>query len=282
MKAANAPARRCAAAVLLGGALMLLPCVARAEDPTAPAPTPQTAAPEVPPAPPAEPSPPRQEPATPPAVSEPAEAREPPAKADATKDADAEPRPVRRPTPWVKSPIIQVIQVVAGTGARAALVPLLLVPGVGLLALAAQPVVEGLAIVWAGDRLGDGRSAALWPLLVSVLLAGTANVALVGSVTLSVVALVLALVGQAALGAVAPPLATGILLVGVTVSLVALGLSTVASLLAMVSPVASTLAYQVMKRRKPAEDNGADAPGVFSPGGPEPPERAPEKRKGKP
>jgi hypothetical protein len=281
MKASNAPGRWCAAAVLLGGTLMLLPCVARAEDPTAPAPAPQTAAPEVPPAPPAEPSPPPQDPATPPAVSEPAEAK-PPAKADPTQDADAEPRPVRRPTPWVKSPIIQVIQVVAGTGARAALVPLLLVPGVGLLALAAQPVVEGLAIVWAGDRLGDGRSAALWPLLVSVLLAGTANVALVGSVTLSVVALVLALVGQAALGAVASPLATGILLVGLTVSLVALGLSTVASLLAMVSPVASTLAYQVMKRRKPAEDNGADAPGLFSPGGPEPPQRAPEKRKGKP
>lgn len=179
-------------------------------------------------------------------------------------DADPPVAPTQS-APWVKPPFIHLFQIVAGVGARAALVPVLFVPVVGPpLAACLMPVMEASAITWAGDRLGDGRAPLLVPLVVSgvintlgLLLGFTGMALMAAALTLSYLPYVFGGLDSPALAA----LLAGALAVVVAGTLAEAG----AWLLAGLSPIASTLAYQAVKRRKSDDDNGGSRP-VLLPG----------------
>ncbi|MEW5854547.1 MAG: hypothetical protein AB2A00_37570, partial [Myxococcota bacterium] len=77
------------------------------------------------------------------------------------------------PAPWMKSPVIYGVQVLAGYGLRGLVTPCLAVPVVGpLVVLLLGPPLEAYAVTWTGDRLGDGRTALLAPLVSSMAVGG--------------------------------------------------------------------------------------------------------------
>lgn len=185
--------------------------------------------------------------------------------------AAAERPPVRRPQRWLTLPWVPMLQVLAGAGVIHIMAPLVAVPGLNLVAIPVMLVAQGAAVVWAGDRLGNGRAALVWPLVTVALVGGAgavcAAVASAGTVALSVYALQLQL-------RLTPENLGGLWWVSLVLLAVSFGLQGLAGVgvaLTAASPVAATLVYQATKRTKSPDDNGADLPGLLHPGGPAPP-----------
>lgn len=176
-----------------------------------------------------------------------------------------------KPAPWLKSPLIYGAQVVGGLGLRMLLAPCAPVPVVGPLALlTGGPLLEAFGVTWTGDRLGDGRAplAAAWLASLAVggtgaLLAGAANLVLLGltlvATLVSTPALVAAL-GLPELGSTGRVAVLLVVLGGSACGALALLASNV---LGLGSPLASTALYQLTKSRKADSDDGTGPVHLF-------------------
>lgn len=120
-----------------------------------------------------------------------------------------------------------------------------------------EPILDGYAATYAGDALGDGRAAAIWP-MVAAYATGAISTAIYVALIAGGGALTDALNAANAPAFVQSGSALGA--VGIAVAA-----GTIASLIAV--PVT----YALVKQPKKPGDDGGGFPGVFSPGGPQGP-----------
>jgi hypothetical protein len=155
---------------------------------------------------------------------------------------------------------------------RALISPLLLIPLVGPVAwVALGPFLEAVGVTLAGDWLGDGRAALVWPWLASVGVGGTGALitALSGGLFLASMALAFLSLGppwvpSAMMGPLEPLGFMGLAGLALAASAAGMLASVLGTALMALSPLASTAIYQWAKKAKDPADNGSGFISLFS------------------
>jgi hypothetical protein len=205
----------------------------------------------------------------PPPPFEPEAASPPPPAPKAAPAPAAEPAPAE----GMGTLPTAAIQIAAGCGISVVAAPLrTMIPFVGPFVVSG---LNGAAMGWMGDTLGDSRAGLIWPviaaigggligqaILIPAIIAGVYGG--VGSIGLAATALPLLLSGRtnelAAIFATSAGLLGGVALVG--------GCCGVGSFFC--EPLAATLAYHLTSQKKRPGDDGSGLPGLITPGHPKP------------
>ena len=119
-----------------------------------------------------------------------------PLMSQASPDEAQDPGPAAAP---VADPpaLVMAAQVIAGAGVHQTLGVCLGIPVLEMVAVPVLALAEAAAVVWTGDRLGDGRAAMTGPFVTSLLLGVVAQTALGVGLVFSVAAVGSTLVTQA-------------------------------------------------------------------------------------